>query len=133
MAGRNQYRAEDFIKAIPGTGGIISVIAQRVGCAWHTAKKYIEEYATVGQAYNDEIELITDLAESVVIGNIRWAYDRQRKSKEPVDSSDAKWYLTRKGKERGYTEKSEMDVTSGGEPITISVVYESDGQAEKST
>jgi hypothetical protein len=121
MGKYNHYKASQFINAIPGTGGIITAIANRVGCSWHTAKKYIEEYATVKRAYNDELELVSDIAESVVIGNIKAAYEKQRKSKEVADSTDAKWYLTRKGK-RGYSEKSEMDVTSGGQPIAITTI-----------
>jgi len=31
---RAVYTAEQFIKAIPGSGGIISTIARRVGCGW---------------------------------------------------------------------------------------------------
>lgn len=102
MAGNNQYRAADFIDAIPGTGGIISTIARKVGCSWHTAKKYIVEYATVAQAYADECEGITDLAESTVIRAIK-----------DGDVSAAKWYLTMKGKERGYVDRQELDVRVG--------------------
>jgi hypothetical protein len=117
----NHYKASQFINAIKGSGGIITTIANRVGCSWHTAKKYIEEYATVKQAYNDELELVSDIAESVVIGNIRAAYEKQRKDKEQADSTDAKWYLTRKGK-RGYSEKSEVDVTTGGKPLQVTTI-----------
>jgi hypothetical protein len=35
--GKNKYTAEQFIKAIPGTGGIISAIARKVDCEWNTA------------------------------------------------------------------------------------------------
>ena len=43
MAGSNQFTAKQFIKAIPGTGGIISALADKVGCGWHTAKRYIKD------------------------------------------------------------------------------------------
>lgn len=108
MAGSNQYKAGEFIAAIPGTGGIISTIARRVGCDWHTAKKYIDTYPTVNRAYEDEREKVTDLAESVLVQNIKLAYKKQEDTKEPVDSSDVKWYLSRKGKDRGYTERREI-------------------------
>jgi len=32
--GKNKYTAEQFIKAIPGTGGIISAIARKVDCEY---------------------------------------------------------------------------------------------------
>ena len=37
----NTYKTQQFLDAIPGTGGIITAIAKRLGCSWHTAKKRI--------------------------------------------------------------------------------------------
>ena len=102
MAGANQYSAAEFIDAIPGTGGIIATIAKRVGCTWHTAKKYIDEYATVQQAYQDECETVNDLAESVIIKSIR-----------DGDTATAKWWVSRKRKEV-FSERSEVTGADGG-------------------
>lgn len=118
MPGKNQFRAQQFIDAIPGTGGIISSIAKRVGCNWHTAKKYIREYPTVQQAYDDECQTPVDWAESVVIRNIALALREQEQTNEPVDSSDAKWLLIHKGKTRGYTTKAELDITAKAIDLT---------------
>lgn len=105
MANRNQFKASEFIKAIPGTAGIIDSIAKKVGCDWHTAKKYIDEYPSVKDAYNDEVERVSDLAVTVVIKAIREG-----------DVPTAKWYLTKKRKnEFGDV----VDVTSGGKPLEI--------------
>ena len=103
MAGKDQYRASDFIKAIPGSGGIITTIAKRVGCNWHTAKKYIEDYPTVQQAYEDECEEVNDLVVSVILKSIK-----------DGNTQDAKWWASRKRKgEFGEA----IDITSGGQPI----------------
>jgi hypothetical protein len=60
--GKNgNYTAAQFIAAIPGTGGIITTIAARIPCAWHTAKKYIEKWPTVKQAYDDECNKVLRL------------------------------------------------------------------------
>ena len=83
MAGKDQYKAQEFIAVIPGTGGVIDTIAKRVGCDWHTAKKYIEDHATVKQAYENEKSRVDDAARSVVISNI--VTDKN------VDT--AKWWL----------------------------------------
>lgn len=124
MGKPNQYKAQDFIDAIPTSGGIITTIAERVGCAWNTAYKYIHEYATIKAAYDDECERVTDMAESVLIHNIRLAAKKQReKEGGPVDSADAKWYLTRKGKSRGYVERQEV-TGKDGDTITFRVVRE---------
>lgn len=97
--GKDLYTAAQFINAIPGTGGIISAIAKRVGCEWSTAKKYIETYPTIKAAYDNECEAVTDMAESVLITSIKNG-----------DSADAKWWLTRKGKARGFSGKLEIEL-----------------------
>lgn len=98
-----RYRASDFIDAIPGSGGIISTIAKRVGCDWSTAKIAIDSTPTVKAAYDNECETVLDMAESVILKSIK-----------DGDSGDAKWYLTRKGKDRGYVERQEMTGKDGG-------------------
>ena len=105
--GNGRYKAADFIKAIPGTGGIISVIANKVGCAWHTAKKYIVEYPTVALVYDNECQKVTDLAEQTIIGAIK-----------DGDQQTAKWYLTMKGRDRGYAQTQRQEITGAdGGPI----------------
>lgn len=79
------YKASDFIEKIPGTGGIIDTIAKRVGCNWHTAKRYVTEYATVKTAYDDEVEKVADMAVAVLLQSIK-----------DGDVATAKWYLSKK-------------------------------------
>lgn len=118
---RGEYTAQMFIEAIPGSGGIISVIAAKVGCHWITAKKYITTYPTVKAAYDAECESLIDVAESIVCNNLLFAANQQKVSKEPVDASDAKWYLTVKGKGRGYATRQEITGANGG-PIPIKLI-----------
>ena len=101
-----QYKAQQFIDAIEGSAGIVSTIAKRVGCDWHTARKYIDEYATIKQAYDDECERTLDAAESVILGDIV----------KEKDVQTAKWYLSMKGRSRGYakTERTEVTGRDGG-------------------
>ena len=105
MANKDQLKAQQFIDAIPGTGGIVSAIARKVGCSWHTAKKYIDEYVTVQAAYRAECEGVIDLAESTIIKAIQGG-----------DASTAKWYLIHKARERGYFTRREtqMDMNTDG-------------------
>lgn len=103
----NQYTAAQFIKAIPGSGGIVSTIAARVGCDWHTARKYIDDFPTVAQVYRDETEKVKDRAESVLIASIN-----------DGNTQDAKWYLSKKAKERGYGDALALTGEDGG-PIII--------------
>ena len=102
------YKAADFIKAIEGSGGIISTIANRVNCSWNTAQKYIKDYPTVADAYEEEIERVIDLAEGVLIKNIQNAA-KQAQAGHDVDTADVKWFLSRKAKSRGYVERQEVE------------------------
>lgn len=103
----NKYTAKIFIDAIPGSAGIISTIAKRIGCSWHTAKKHIDRHPTVRTVYDDELEQVLDLAETTVIGAMKGG-----------DVGTARWFLSTKGKRRGYTEKTEIE-QSGEFNITI--------------
>ncbi len=58
------YENTTIKKAIEDSGGIISTIAERLGCEWHTAKKYIESSDELKSAYEAESESVIDLAES---------------------------------------------------------------------
>lgn len=105
MGRKNGYGAQVFIDNMPGTGGIIGTLAKRVGCDWHTAKRYVDEYPTVRQAYNDECEDINDIAESTIINSIK-----------DGDIPSAKWWLSKKRKK---TFGDSLDVTSDGKPIAV--------------
>jgi len=115
MAGKGRngyYLAEQFIGAIPGSGGIISTIAKRVGCAWNTAKKYCTKYATVRRVYNDECARVLDLAEGKVM--------------EAIDEGDGvmiRYYLSTKGKHRGYILRQEVSGPDR-EPVSIKVKHD---------
>ena len=96
-------------KAIPGSGGIISTIAKKLGVEWHTAKTAIDNSAVLTQLYNAERESILDMAEGVLFTNVKAG-----------DSQDAKWVLSRLGKNRGYAERQEITGAEGG-PLLIQV------------
>lgn len=101
------YTTQIFIEAIPGTGGIISAIARKVGCDWDTARTWINKYPTVKIAYDNECETVLDMAESTVLKSIK-----------DGDTQDAKWYLSKKGKHRGYAERVEV-TGADGEPFKV--------------
>ena len=96
-----KFTAEQFLTAIPKTGGIVSTIAARVGCSWATARKFIDTHPTVLAAYKDECETVLDMAESKLITAMN-----------ENDIESIKWYLARKGKHRGYSEKMELALSN---------------------
>ena len=108
------YKASQFIEAIPGSGGIISTIAARVGCHWHTARRFCMEVKAVKEVYDDEVEKTIDLAEAVILNALK-----------EKDTTTAKWYLTMKGAPRGYTPTQKSEISSAGD-ISIMVHYDND-------
>ena len=99
-----KYTAQQFIDAIPGTGGVVSLVAERVGCAWHTARKYIDEYATVNRAWQNERNYITDLARGNIIDVI----------KNDKDLQTSKWWVKVMDEEFRPPVRQEITGRSGG-------------------
>ncbi len=109
--GYKSYKAQDFINVIPGSGGIISTIAKRVGCDWKTAQRWIENHKTIKDAFDNECETVDDLAESQVI-----------KSIQSGNTQDAKWWLSRRRSSK-FAEKQELEVEHKGD-IVFRVVHD---------
>ena len=103
----NHYTAEKFIKAIPGTGGIIQVLADRVGCDWHTARKYTRNYPTIVQAWEAERNRITDKARHNILAAITNG-----------DLQMSKWWLQVMDEEFIPRVKSEITGADGG-PLQV--------------
>jgi len=108
--------AKRILKAIPGTGGIISKISLRTGHNWFIVKREIDNSPELTLAWNEEREKILDMAEVGLITSIKNG-----------DQGDRKFYLATQGKHRGYSEK--MDIGLNG-PIEIKIVYEEQGKAK---
>ena len=117
----SKYTAQEFVDAIAGTGGIVSAIARKVGCDWNTAKKYSDTYPTVRAAYDAECEAMLDLAESTVLKNIK-----------DGDTQDAKWYLTKRGKRRGYGDAVEVTGEGGG-ALVVKLTWGDSGDTDTGT
>lgn len=98
MANRRQFTVKQFIDAIPGTGGVIASIAKRVGCDWHTAQKYIQNYQGIKKVYEDECQTIDDYAVSTILKAIK-----------DGDIATAKWWLSKK---RRAEYGDQIDLTS---------------------
>lgn len=119
MADKEHYTLDQLLAAIKGSSGIKETIRRRLDCSRSTIDNYLRRYATAQQAYDDEIEIIGDLAESVIIKAIR---------NEDVDT--AKWYAKAKLKARGYSDKSESE--HSGE-FVLRVKYGDDGTNDSTT
>lgn len=122
MSIETKWSAEQVIDAIKGSGGIKTHIAQKLGVNRLTIDRYLGRWPKVRKAYDDEVESLGDLAESVVITNIRLAEVQQRELGTQQDVSDARWYLARKCRDRGYADRSEVTGADGEPLIPVSTV-----------
>ncbi len=119
VSGR-RYVNEDFARAIPGSGGIITTIARRVGCDWHTAASRIAASPVLSQMFEDEANVVDDLAESVLV-----------KSMQDGDVGSAKWWLERRRRGK-YATRQETELTgAAGGPLVIQMTWgdSDDGQS----
>lgn len=91
MGRKKNYSKKQILLAIKNSNAIVSTIAKTLQCDWHTAEAYINKWPETIQAYKDEEEFVLDFAESKIMDSIRKG-----------NTNDAKWYLSKKGKHRGY-------------------------------
>ncbi len=112
MTGR-AVNDKKIAKAIPESGGLISVIAKRCGYHWHSVRTHIDRNPELLQALENEENAVDDLAESVMIGAMR-----------EKDRAAAQWWLARRRRKK-YGDN--VDVTTGGDKLPqtqIIVTYE---------
>lgn len=103
----SRFTTKLFLEAIPGTGGVIAAIAKRVGCSWITARRFIDEHPTVAEAWMDERNRVSDMAEANII-----------KAINEGDLSTSQWWL-RVMRSDVYGDKAGV----GGQ-VTIHLVHE---------
>ncbi len=110
MAGKQRYTIEQMEQALRDSRGLLSPAARRLGCDRATMYNYAARYPRIQQTIDDAREQLIDSAES--------------KLAEAIESKADPWaiqfVLKTLGKHRGYTERTETDVTSKGEPLSAS-------------
>lgn len=113
--GRSYYNKGTVLAAIKDSAGIVSTIARRLDCDWHTAQKSISRWQETRQAYEAEGEALLDFMETELI-----------KVARTPDPGMIRYYLSTKGKKRGYTERQEITGAEGMSPLVIQIVRKAD-------
>lgn len=116
----NKYTAGQFINAIPGTGGIITAIADRIGCTWHTVRRYIDRHPTVKTAWEAERHKITDKARHNIIKAI---------SEPTCDLPTSKWWVTVMDEDFRPPQRSEISGPGGG-PLELQLEWDDHADGE---
>lgn len=97
---RKCFSEQDVLRAVEGSGGIVSTVARRLRCSWAKTRDLLNEYPAAREVFEMEREMVLDEAELALVKAIRAG-----------NVAAAKWMLSRLGKHRGYgdsvTAKSE--------------------------
>ena len=107
------YSVTQVVDALHSSAGLMAPAAKRLGCTRQTINNYARIYPTVKLAIANAREDILDLAESKLF--------------TAINSGEA-WaicfFLKTKGKVRGYVERTESDITTNGEAIKSSPIFQ---------
>lgn len=100
-----------FRRALEGTGGVLKEIARRLDTSRHQVKKYLNRtgWEDIRREWEEEKVRVKDLAEDAVAEAI------EQRSDLDLATRNARWYLERKAKDRGYGE--EVTIEGGEKPI----------------
>ena len=111
MGRKRILKKKELLDAIKGSYGIISTIAGRLHCDWHTVDDTIKLYPEAIRAIADEKEATLDFVEGKAISRINEG-----------DGTMIRFYLATKGKKRGYTYDEKLEADESAEDSNINVI-----------
>lgn len=115
---RPRISRQRIATAIPGSGGVISMIARRTGYSWHAVRDVIDADAELSRMLRDEQETVDDMAIATLITKIR-----------DGDEAIARWWLARR-RRRDFGDN--VDVTTKNGPIgKIELVWQAGGENDE--
>lgn len=112
MGRKRILKKKELLDNIRGSYGIISTIAARLHCNWHTVDDTIKLFPECMQALADENETVLDFTESKAIERIK-----------DGDGTMIRFMLATKGKKRGYTYEDKLE-DDNTEDNNVNVIYD---------
>ena len=114
---KNKVSIKKLCKAIQGSGGVKKVIAERLDITYNSLMKKLrkvkETHPIVEQMFIEEQERVGDIAEQTVIEMMEQGLHYPTKLKA------AQFALSGKHSKRGYTNKKEVTLEGGKNPLHI--------------
>ena len=103
-------KKETLLKALEKSLGVVTIACKKSDIPRSTYYKWLKDDEEFRQQVKEIENVALDFAESQLHQQIS-------------DNSTAAtiFYLKTKGKARGYTEKNELDITSGGNPLKLKI------------
>jgi len=110
MNKNRHIKKEAILKALENSLGVVTVACKQADIPRSTYYKWLKEDEDFAQSAKEIENIALDFAESQLHTQIK-------------DGSTPAtiFYLKTKGKKRGYIERSELDLSTGDEPIKINV------------
>jgi|TARA_B110000908_G_scaffold172206_1_gene238353 hypothetical protein len=103
-------KKEAILSALENSLGVVTVACKSVDIPRSTYYKWLKEDEKFAEQVKDIENIALDFGESQLHKQIGLG-----------NTSATIFFLKTKGKKRGYIERSELDLTSGDEPIKINV------------
>tara|TARA_R110001599_G_scaffold104754_4_gene265592 strand:+ start:4481 stop:4834 length:354 start_codon:yes stop_codon:yes gene_type:complete len=103
-------KKESILEALEKSLGVVTVACKQSDVPRSTYYKWLNEDEEFSKAVKDIENIALDFGESQL-----------HKQIGDGNTSATIFFLKTKGKKRGYIERSELDLTSGDEPIKINV------------
>ena len=103
-------KKESILKALENSLGVVTVACKSADIPRSTYYKWLKEDEDFAKSVKDIENIALDFGESQL-----------HKQIGDGNTSATIFFLKTKGKRRGYIERSELDLTSGDEPIKINV------------
>jgi hypothetical protein len=112
MARPPRFTADQIIRALIRTRGMVTLAAERLACDADTIYNYAKRHPTVEAELKRQRERITDIAESKLYLAI-----------DVGESWAIQYYLRTQGKNRGYVERQEITGKDGDPLAPLITVY----------
>jgi hypothetical protein len=103
-------KKESILEALEKSLGVVTVACKQADVPRSTYYKWLNEDEDFAKSVKDIENIALDFGESQL-----------HKQIGDGNTSATIFFLKTKGKKRGYVERSELDLTSGDEPIKINV------------
>lgn len=105
----NRLREPDVIRALAANHGLLVQSAMALGCSRQALSNFVKKRPHLNEFRKEQVDIVLDVAESNVINGIYAG-----------DEKYTRWFLERRGKDRGYVTRSETTGPDGTAiPFTI--------------
>ena len=110
MDNSRHIKKEAMLQALENSLGVVTVACKQSETPRSTYYKWLKEDEDFAKSVKEIENIALDFAESQLHSQMK-----------DGNTSATIFYLKTKGKKRGYIERSELDLSSGDEPVKINV------------